>query len=502
MPTMAFRFTAGRYHATPWGRHVNEGAIEWPPSPWRILRALIASAHRQGTDTHLLARLVHVLASAPPSYLLPQVRGLGHTRHYMPVKEGRKEVRSKVFDAFLLFDRDDELLVHFPCALDQDLGRYLAQILHGMPYLGRAESWVRARLLDTDADPDHDWAHPDTKPCDKAPELERVVLLAPMSPEVYRRHRQSKDAGAQWPEDILACLCAETGTLREQRWSQPPGSRLIEYHRPALDEAIRPSVLLPPPSSRAQPKAEAVILALTGSDKRGTLRPPMHRCLLQSESLHQALLSKLEGRSCPVLQGRDDTTGKPLRGHRHLHYIPMDLDEDGRIDHYLLYAPMGLDDVAMEAISSLRKTYGKHIGQVYVTCAGMGTLDDVRRQMRNQWGRVPGCLAVSAKWRSATPFILPLHQKKNRAAYGPEEQVQRSLRERGLPEARRVRLLPDTGTAHFFRYVRKRKDAAKAPPSTRPFGFVLEFASPLYGPLLLGYASHFGLGMFTAIAGE
>jgi len=39
---ISFKFPAGRYHATPWGRHVNEGAVEWPPSPWRILRALEA----------------------------------------------------------------------------------------------------------------------------------------------------------------------------------------------------------------------------------------------------------------------------------------------------------------------------------------------------------------------------------------------------------------------------------------------------------------------------
>lgn len=36
------RFPLGRYHATPWDRHVNEGAIEWPPSPWRLARALYA----------------------------------------------------------------------------------------------------------------------------------------------------------------------------------------------------------------------------------------------------------------------------------------------------------------------------------------------------------------------------------------------------------------------------------------------------------------------------
>jgi len=47
MFAVAFRFIAGRYHATPWGRHVNEADVEWPPSPWRIIRSLIAVRHRK-----------------------------------------------------------------------------------------------------------------------------------------------------------------------------------------------------------------------------------------------------------------------------------------------------------------------------------------------------------------------------------------------------------------------------------------------------------------------
>ncbi|MDD4650430.1 MAG: type I-U CRISPR-associated protein Cas5/Cas6, partial [Desulfoplanes sp.] len=42
MLTVAFTFPGHSYHATPWGSHVNEGLVEWPPSPWRILRACIA----------------------------------------------------------------------------------------------------------------------------------------------------------------------------------------------------------------------------------------------------------------------------------------------------------------------------------------------------------------------------------------------------------------------------------------------------------------------------
>ena len=44
------KFPAGRYHATPWGRHVNEGVPEWPPSPWRLLRALVAVWKRTCPD--------------------------------------------------------------------------------------------------------------------------------------------------------------------------------------------------------------------------------------------------------------------------------------------------------------------------------------------------------------------------------------------------------------------------------------------------------------------
>ena len=48
MFALAFRFPAGRYHATPWGRNVNEADVAWPPEPWRLLRALIAAYWRKG----------------------------------------------------------------------------------------------------------------------------------------------------------------------------------------------------------------------------------------------------------------------------------------------------------------------------------------------------------------------------------------------------------------------------------------------------------------------
>ena len=75
MVALAFRFDLGRYHASRWGTHVNEAAVEWPPSPWRILRALYAAgrtnarlaAHQEQLD----AALALLAQGPPPSYSLP-----------------------------------------------------------------------------------------------------------------------------------------------------------------------------------------------------------------------------------------------------------------------------------------------------------------------------------------------------------------------------------------------------------------------------------------------
>lgn len=87
MIRIGLTFTAGRYHATPWGRHVNEGAVEWPPSPWRVSRALIAVGFSKLSWTEIPQTakelLVQLIERLPTYWLAPEVT-TGHTRHYMP----------------------------------------------------------------------------------------------------------------------------------------------------------------------------------------------------------------------------------------------------------------------------------------------------------------------------------------------------------------------------------------------------------------------------------
>src|SRR6516165_4180369 len=149
MPVIDLYFLASRLHATPWGRHVNEGAVEWPPSPWRLLRALIATWHlknRDAFDHETLCSLVTALAEKPPRYWLPPA-SLGHTRHYMPYLEGSKVKTTKVFDTFVHLAAGEPVRIFWDVALTPEQEQALRLLLKNLGYFGRAESLVEARLV-------------------------------------------------------------------------------------------------------------------------------------------------------------------------------------------------------------------------------------------------------------------------------------------------------------------------------------------------------------------
>ena len=144
MIAIEMRFLTGKYHATPWGRQVNEGAVEWPPSPWRILRALLAVWHHKFPEVpeehvqDLLQKL-----SVAPAYKLPK-SAAGHTRHYMPTAN---DAKTKVFDTFIVISRSEPLVICWPnLELSDGQQLLLTRLVAAMGYFGRAESWVEASV--------------------------------------------------------------------------------------------------------------------------------------------------------------------------------------------------------------------------------------------------------------------------------------------------------------------------------------------------------------------
>jgi CRISPR-associated protein Csb2 len=496
---LLFEFPFGRYHATPWGHHVNEGLVEWPPSPWRIIRALLATGYtRLGWhEVPSEARaLVDALVGTLPTYRLPPAT-TGHSRHYMPIKGWKRGVQntSLVIDAFVR--PHGALGVIWDSEIDARQRELLAGLLDRLGYLGRAESRVKARLVPPDALP----AGWDVSPHRQNLDDEPVRLLAPLPRTQYEAWRRDHSDA---PPDLLAALHIDTATLELGSWNAPPGSREVVYWRPAgaLSLSQSPS---PVDDCGGVVFADTALFALATDRKRDVL-PLMERALPTMALFRRALLSKVgdqELGACPELTGKDEQ-GRPLQeGHRHAHFIPLCLDARNpeRIDHVLVYAPVGFGPAAQGALRRLRKTWAKGIDDIAVTLIGIGDLSSFRTVGGVQLPE----LARSEKWISRTPFVPPRFLKA-RGKDSLDGQVRSELRRRGLPDlvgASVVALPRDEDKAsaraprfrHFVRTIRNSR-APDAPPGV--FHLTLHFEREVEGPLCLGWGCHFGLGLFVA----
>lgn len=541
MPTLILHFLGRRYHATPWGHHVNEGQIEWPPSPWRILRALIATGYATlrwpGDSPPSVARsMIEKLSAVLPYYRMPN--GVGaHSRHYMPVaklKNGREDT-TLVFDTWVQVD-NGVLTVTWDTTLNQEETVLLSELAERLGYLGRSESWVSAHLAQPN---DSLSSGDDCLPCDgkSAPsrEWEQVPLMVPLSAERYKRWREAsinaeianlptvdsakkkltkeekkvleqyQKIQSSYPPDLVSCLQMTTNWLRQLGWSQPPGSERILYWRRTRALEVAASQIKQQTVS-ARP-VEAMLLSMATSSGNDHALPSVTRTLPQAELLHRALVKaacRYGNTPSTVLTGRDDLR-KPLTvPHRHAHLLPLDLDDDGHLDHILIWAPMLLDASAQDAVRSIRATFTKGgVSPMRLALAGNGSLMDLQRLTGVYGEKMSSLIAQpwgATEWTTVTPFVAPRYLKK-RGRNTLEGQVLAELATRGLPEPSSISFLDARNDARLLRmrhFIRSRRRGPAAPVDVG-YSLTLRFAKPINGPLCLGYGSHFGLGLFVSV---
>jgi CRISPR-associated protein Csb2 len=504
--TIAFRFPAGSYHATPWGQHVNEAEVEWPPSPWRILRALVATWHRKidhgkFPEAELIA-LVERLAQTQPVYRLPRSSRF-HSRHYMPTgKLGKRGVedRTLIFDAFVRVDPTAELIVSWPgMAIEPRQRELLATLVTSLGYLGRAESWVEARLIEEwgggfDCFPSPRSIHPQT-----GERLEPISLAVPMIPAKYSGWRQSmleelgldkakpnktqQRLSATLPERFIDVLRLETADVQRERWSRMPGMEPVIYQRP-LER------LMPQPRVRSREEERqvcAVRLVLAGKPLPRLEDAVRIGELVRAAAIRNADPSRTGEAVPPVLSGHGLPADTP---HGHAFYLPEDAAGDGRIDHVLIYARDGLPRTAVQALGRIERIWQREGSEWSVVLESFGAGAKV---VGSLYGR------RSLVWQSVTPYLHPWYAKKG---FGIREQIARECRERGIVEPTEVSILPgieirgrERRPVHFHRF---RSKSGLRQPDTKGRFVQLTFAEPFEGPLALGFGCHYGLGMFAA----
>ena len=479
-------FLTGRFHATPWGRNVNEGVVEWPPSPFRLARALIDKARRRHTDwdDERVARAIEPLAGTP-RFVLPPASA-SHVRFFMSSNDRNPAKRQKIFDAFVVLSREDAVLLAFDPDAPKDDGQMsdLAVLLGELNYLGRSESWIRAELVDTPDDLEVNcvpaggpWAHSDPG--------ERVSVAGLRPPASYGElaihpsdGRGKKQRSLSWIEAVSM----PTDMLLKQGWSQHPGLLTLDYVRPSgcLETKVRASTQpVVEPFRFARFSLSSKVLPLVEDTV-----PFAERVRRKLMGIHKRIQGGDPEQVSPLFSGKDDQSG-PARGHRHAFIVPLDEDGDGRLDHLEIWSSQPLKKSELHTLGSLNsvwQTNRRPDVEFLLT-----TLLPERPQRR------------SKTWVSATPFVTARHHRKGRGEFLDwlASDLARELEIHGLPSPSEVQWIPATpgvpSPVRWAAFVRSRKGAHPA----SGYGAMIRFEEDVEGPFAVGSLCHYGLGVFV-----
>ena len=458
-------FPWGKYHATEWGRNVNEGQPEWPPSPWRILRALFATwktrcGHLRDEDVEAaLGQLAR-----PPTLHLPAMRP-AHLRHYMPQIGHRsigKPDTTLTFDPFAVIDPQVPAYIEWDAELAEGPTAALGEIAAALSYLGRSESICRAELVNR-------------------VEYPTPQLWKPAGPQ---DHVNTEVLCPQQPFK-LSDLLQSPDTVRKNGRIIPPGSHLVPYTRVDLTQGA-------PSATDWRPTYAAVRLAVHPRP-----RPTIANAVAVGELLRRAALKK-HAEPSETLSGKQPSGDRNRGRHEHAHYFSLTpghrLDAGAPIDSLVVWAPGRLNGDELAALAQVKwlraGRAASGVPDIAVAVAAFGEIEEV----------APEIVGPASTWRSRTPFVPGRHRQKLSWNDHLQIEIARELSVyRNLPAPTSVTML-DGDTR---RYRRRRLPPKETIGGSRRAAFVeIRFSHPVKGPIILGSMSHFGLGLFLPAESE
>ncbi len=542
MLTLQLTFPWGRYYAHPWGLNPTRlREAEWPPSPWRLLRALAAGWFRANpgqTPSPALLSLLEALGRELPEIAVGPVT-FSQTVHWQPnfgvtdkdertaatYKRTRHENHFAATGSPIIFRWKNT-------TFDEEHRCLLDHILDHITYFGRAESLCTLELVDDNEVPGDSWCLPcwnDGKPTRRISEGCRDVFCsdpldfqaddlwsrrgdreqldrdqAPLHlVEDLLQHQPLPD-GARWvsyemPESWPGKWVVRVPkTTRSNRISTSPAPRIAHYLRFSLQCRI------PIPLKFTVPLAEQFrkkALARFGSANSG------------------AISFALSGHDKPEDAGGD---------HQHAFYLPLDTngDRSGLLSELHVWCPYGFTQAEIAALMQVQRLdWGRGRYPIRPVLLSIG--DSVSAGCPVATGQLSSCT-----WRSRTPFVPPryfyrrsLHGAKVKAKDAPEHQLSQCLRQAGIDMGVDIHRLTPDGTAQRSIPPLPAWDIVRAPEgedqpivagaltsvhvppnssqreTSRRIGlfFELTFDAPVIFPVpALGHSCHFGLGLFVA----
>ncbi len=487
MITGRLTFPSGRYIAAQRGRNGRDTTLEWPPSPWALLEALAEAWHRSlpTVSPEAFVSILKALAQTSPCFRLP--RATPETGSSSSPSGNGSHAGEWRYDGCVPLRVQGSIIVCWPTVdLNSEQQEAFQRILPHWTQLGHGSS-VQAEPLsyppsDFNAVPVKTGSLP-TDSWDLVPTLTARLPIR--------------------IADLLGRRIEHTGTT-----DCPEGAEWMIYAR--ASECLGTGQDMGHASAKPEPVITVVRFVLTGP-----MLPEVTETLRWGDLARRSVMAQYGrqngGRSTPTLAGKD-ASGKPLQGHQHAFYIPIDEDGDGLLDHLTIWTPIGFNAPelrAVEGVQSLNPGRGHH--PIRLELLGHGEVAD--------FGSIcPWLFGESRHWRSLTPYVLTRHVKyrgpkdelgRRRIVDGPEEQMLREASQR-WPEGPKLiwagevtspedpRLAPLKPGLSSSRlpsdFLRKRQRGSSG---GRACKFELEFREPVAGPIALGHGCHYGLGLFV-----
>jgi CRISPR-associated protein Csb2 len=427
----------------------------------------MADVDSDGIPLSRLAQLLRAL-TATPTIWLPKTSG-GHTRQYFPIHDAGmvKNTGSAVFDTFATLRKDQPLCFHWSeVQLDEQQQADLKLLLGRMTYFGRAESWCRAEahtclpeeiraegVCEIVRGQTH-WEcvciEDGGKPA--GGEYRDYLLERRLAPDANLnaevgellsrtkvsdgRNRKVSDAEslkailqAESPQRLLLrCLLRESGQDIKDGLERPIGTRWVHYAVPrVIYDVPRPK---PQSRPRAAESVDLVHYALNTATVGRAVLPAVTDTLLVAEKFRSAVMA-LSRNPGQAISGHEPD-GTPCSDHQHAFWWPLDENNDGFIEHVVVWAASGFEQREVDALrrlTRLRQRGGRP--DLLVTPTYVGQQDTFRPRPKDN---THSCSKVFV---SATPYFCPIHLSHGRGKSGRN----RSLRAEVLKSLRIQRVI-------------------------------------------------------------
>lgn len=494
-------FLLGRYHANPWRAFAFDDPYgEWPPSPWRLLRAILArsfqlSRERESdSDDNLRQKLVRAFCESEISFQLPAQswRGPG-LQQYQPSefkkippgadKPGEKTYNTtKTKDNFWVVSAETDSLFWMLEGENwtRELLAHLDDCLARMTYFGRAESISAIERLDSYSD--------------------RVRVNCEL-----KGKRRSGSVPVLCPkvDATLDQVASQTNDDAVAQSTIPPGAVWKYAERP-----VRTRPIPKHPPRKAFPPTQIIQFAIGGKvfpSPRYWLRITEKFRGVALQKLAQQLTGNRNARFAelpPEIRANYSLfTGKnaadtALAGHQHAAFFLIP-DSQTKPSRLVCWRKAPFTDEEQTAL----------LAAAEVPLAWDFGSDDWKLRLVPLPVETPlppdkNIFGESLVWETLTPFVPPLHifgrNGKPKKGCEIETQIKKILFICELPEASVTVLSRADSPAQWVKVHRPHRSRnQQTNDDKRALRIRLRFEKVVEGPIFLGHSCHFGLGLFV-----